>query len=69
MGQSWSICVTGLYSPFTGSRSATGHLSDSTPKGPPDERPRDFMFMVVDALVWPAIHVEIEVVALVPAQG
>ncbi len=25
-----------------------------------------FMLMVVDALVWPTIHVEIEVVALVP---
>ena len=25
-----------------------------------------FMLMVVDALVWPTIHVEIEAVALVP---
>jgi 2-iminobutanoate/2-iminopropanoate deaminase len=28
-----------------------------------------FMLMVVDALVWPTIHVEIEVVALVPDGG
>jgi 2-iminobutanoate/2-iminopropanoate deaminase len=28
-----------------------------------------FMLMVVDALVWPTVHVEIEVVALVPESG
>ena len=28
-----------------------------------------FMLMVVDALVWPSIHVEIEVVAVVKANS
>jgi 2-iminobutanoate/2-iminopropanoate deaminase len=28
-----------------------------------------FMLLVVTALVWPSIHVELEVVALVPSKG